>query len=133
VDPFQNLTRNGSGTAPPKKAEQIHPGTRPFAPPEVLRGECQDPLLADANSFGMILVVIDRDEVVDLTPWEQLKDVAPESLFVGCEVFEEHLHAYFEAVGLREEAFKGRYDVRGWMRCGLPCQLDNTPHSGMHM
>jgi len=41
------------------------------AAPEVLRGECQDPLLADAYSFGMILVTIDRVEVVDLKPWKQ--------------------------------------------------------------
>jgi len=88
VDPFQNLARNGSGTTPPKKVEQAHPGARPFAAPEVLRGECQDPLLADAHSVGMILVAIDRVEVVDLKPWEQRRDVVPDSLFVGCEVFE---------------------------------------------
>jgi len=46
--------------------EQIYPGTWPFAVPEVLRGEC--PLLADAYSFWMILVAIDRVEVVDLKP-----------------------------------------------------------------
>jgi len=57
-----------SGTAPPKKVKQIHQATRPFAAPEVLRGECKDPLLADAYSFGMILVAIDRVEVVDLKP-----------------------------------------------------------------
>ncbi|KAG0707096.1 kinase-like protein [Suillus ampliporus] len=94
VDPFQLLARTGSATAPQKKVEQIHPGTRPFAAPEILRGECQDPLLADAYSFGMILIAIDRVEVVDLKPWEQRKDVVPESLFVGCEVFEEHSRQY---------------------------------------
>jgi len=120
VDPFQDLTRNGSGTVPRKKVDQIHPGTRSFAAPEVLRGECQDPLLADSYSLGMILIAVERDEAVDLTPWEQRKDVVPERLFVGCEVFEEHLRAYFKAVGLKEEAFKGRYDVGGWMRCVLP-------------
>jgi len=73
---------------------RIHPGTRPFAAPEVLRGECQDPLLADGYSFGMILVAIDHVEVVDLKPWEERKDVVPESLFVGCEVFGERLGAY---------------------------------------
>jgi len=96
VDPFQNLARNGFGTAPPKKVEQIHPATRPFAAPEVLRGECQDPLLADAYSFGMILVAVDRVEVVDLKPWEQRKDVVPDRLFVGCDVFEERLRAYLK-------------------------------------
>ena len=76
--------------------EQIHPATRPFAAPEVLRGECQDPLLADAYSFGMILVAVDRVEVVDLKPWEQRKDVVPDRLFVGCDVFEERLRAYLK-------------------------------------
>jgi len=80
VDPFQSPARNGSSTAPPKKVEQIHPGTRPFAAPEVLRGECQEPLLADTYSFGVILVVIDRVEVMNLKPWEQRKDVVPDSL-----------------------------------------------------
>jgi len=37
----------------------------------------------------MILVAIDRVKVVDLKPWEQRKDVVPDSLFVGYEVFEE--------------------------------------------
>jgi len=86
VGPFQNLARNESGTALRKKVEHIHPGTRSFAAPELLLGECQDPLVADAYSFGMILVAIDRVEVVDLTPWEQRKDVVPVSLFVGCEL-----------------------------------------------
>ncbi|KAJ7282866.1 kinase-like domain-containing protein [Mycena rebaudengoi] len=49
----------------PRKTEQIHPGTRPFCAPEVLRGECQDARLADAYSFGMILVCLDRCESVD--------------------------------------------------------------------
>ena len=128
MDPFLNLARNGSGTAPLKKVGQIHPGTRSFAAPEVLRGECQDLLLADAYSFGMILVAIDHVEMVDLTPWEQRKDVVPQRLFVGCEVFEEHLHAYFEGVRLKEEAFKGRYDVGGWMRCELPCLTIHDYH-----
>ena len=76
--------------------EQIHPATRPFAAPEVVREECQDPPLADAYSLGMILVAIDRIEVMDLKRWEQRKDVVPESLFVGCEVFEERLRAYLQ-------------------------------------
>ncbi|SJL15881.1 uncharacterized protein ARMOST_19389 [Armillaria ostoyae] len=38
----------------------IHPSTRPFCAPEILRGECQDALLADAYSFGIILVCLDR-------------------------------------------------------------------------
>ena len=80
--------------------ERIHPGTLPFATLEVLRGECQDPVLADAYSFGMIFVVIDRVEVVDFKPWEQWKGVVPDCLFVGCGVFD-----VLHAVGL-EEAFE---------------------------
>jgi len=44
----------------------------------------------------MILVAIDRVEVVDLKPWEQRKHVVPHSLFVGCGVFEERLRAYLK-------------------------------------
>jgi len=34
---------------------------------------------------------------------------------------EGHLRVYLKLlVGLKEEAFKGRYDVGGWMRCELP-------------
>jgi len=106
VDPFQHLVQNGSSTAPLKKVEQIHPGTRPFAAPEVLRGECQDPLLADAYSFGMILVAIDRVEVVDLKPWEQRKDVVPDSLFDGCDVFEEDSRAYLRRCDSRRRLSK---------------------------
>ena len=98
VDSFQSLARNGSGTAPPKKVERIHPGT----PLEVLRGECQDPVLADAYSFGMIFVVIDCVDVVDFKPWEQWKGVVPDCLFVRCGVFD-----VLHAVGLEEEAFEG--------------------------
>ncbi|EIW82832.1 kinase-like protein [Coniophora puteana RWD-64-598 SS2] len=98
VDPFAHLGRKpGSRTMTrlaTKQVEQIHPGTRPFAAPEVLRGECQDPILADAYSFGMILVSIDRCETVDVKPWDQRKDKIPASLFDGCEVFEERAKKY---------------------------------------
>lgn len=87
VDPFPHLNAQ-----PPRHSlpttEQIHPGTRPFAAPEVLRGECQDPRLADAYSFGMILVALDRCEAVDAKPWEQRKEMLPKDLFKGCELFE---------------------------------------------
>lgn len=108
VDPFQYIARTGpaAAVAPQRKVEQIHPGTRPFAAPEVLRGECQDPLLADAYSFGMILVAIDRVEVVDLKPWEQRKDVVPESLFEGCEVFEESVRQYLRRCDTRKRLSK---------------------------
>jgi len=72
---------------PPRRVEQIHPGTRPFSAPEVLRGECQDALLADAYSFGMILVCLDRCALVDVKPWEQRKDSLPKGFLDGLEVF----------------------------------------------
>lgn len=72
---------------PMRKIEQIHPGTRPFTAPEVLRGECQDALLADAYSFGMVLVCLDRCEHVDVKPWEQRKDALPKGFLDGLDVF----------------------------------------------
>ncbi|KAH7913259.1 kinase-like domain-containing protein [Hygrophoropsis aurantiaca] len=110
ADPFIHLARKPN-TAPPtkiptQKVEQIHPGTRPFAAPEVLREECQDPLLADAYSFGMVLVSIDRCEVVDMKPWEQRKDVVPDSLFVGCEIFEQRAREYLRKWGSRRRLSK---------------------------
>ncbi|KAK0476748.1 kinase-like domain-containing protein [Armillaria novae-zelandiae] len=67
-----------------QKIEQIHPGTRPFCAPEILRGEF----------FGIILVCLDRCEHVDMKPWEQRKDLIPKDFFHGCEVFEERAREY---------------------------------------
>lgn len=110
ADPFENLNRkptNPPGSkAHPGMVEQIHPGTRPFAAPEVLRGECQDPLLADAYSFGMVLVAIDRCEVVDLKPWEQRKDIVPDTLFTGCEIFEVRAREYLRKLDTRKRLMK---------------------------
>ena len=109
VDPFQHLHRKPNppvSNPPPRMVEQIHPGTRPFAAPEVLRGECQDPLLADAYSFGMVLVSIDRCESVDLKPWEQRKDVVPDSLFIGCEIFEGRAREYLRKLDTRRRLMK---------------------------
>ncbi|KAI0072518.1 kinase-like protein [Panus rudis PR-1116 ss-1] len=72
---------------PTRKVEQIHPGTRPFSAPEVLRGECQDARLADAYSFGMILVCLDRCALVDVKPWDQRKDLLPKGFLDGLQVF----------------------------------------------
>ncbi|KIM45418.1 hypothetical protein M413DRAFT_442094 [Hebeloma cylindrosporum] len=100
VDPFPFLHRKhsaNSGTPTPKPSvryEQIHPGTRPFSAPEILRRECQDPLLADAYSFGMIMVCLDRCESVDVKPWEQGKDKLPADFFDGCGLFEERAREY---------------------------------------
>ncbi|KAJ7141389.1 kinase-like domain-containing protein [Mycena epipterygia] len=79
---------------PARRTEQIHPGTRPFSAPEVLRGECQDARLADAYSFGMILVCLDRCESVDVKPWDQRKDIHPADLLDGCDVFEDRAREY---------------------------------------
>lgn len=90
VDPFHYLhrTRSPSPRPPMVKVEQIHPGTRPFSAPEILRGECQDPLLADAYSFGIVIVCLDRCESVDVKPWDQKKDKLPADFFKGCQLFE---------------------------------------------
>ncbi|KAJ7451762.1 kinase-like domain-containing protein [Mycena galericulata] len=80
--------------SPARKIEQIHPGTRPFSAPEVLRGECQDARLADAYSFGMILICLDRCESVDVKPWDQRRDVHPADLFDGCDVFGDRAREY---------------------------------------
>jgi len=96
VDPFPYLPRprTNAPKLPAVKVEQIHPGTRPFSAPEILRGECQDPLLADAYSFGMVIVCIDRCESVDVKPWDQRKDKLPKDFFEGCELFEERAKEY---------------------------------------
>ncbi|KAL0956607.1 hypothetical protein HGRIS_002744 [Hohenbuehelia grisea] len=103
VDPFAHLSE-GRDTAPKQpngdsggvflRTEQIHPGTRPFSAPEILRGECQDARLADAYSFGMILVCLDRCESVDVKPWDQRKDLLPKDLYDGCSVFEGRAREY---------------------------------------
>lgn len=86
--------------APPplqtRQVEQIHPGTRPFSAPEVLRGECQDPRLADAYSFGVILVCLDRCDLVDIKPWDQRKDLLPKGFLDGLQVFWERCELYLK-------------------------------------
>jgi serine/threonine protein kinase len=93
IDPF---APNKSNKLPTRKVEQIHPGTRPFCAPEVLRKECRDPLLADAYSFGVVLVCLDRCESIDMKPWEQRKDLLPKDLFDGCELFEGRARGYLK-------------------------------------
>lgn len=98
VDPFASLAapNNSSVIKRPQlqQVEQIHPGTRPFSAPEILRGECTDPLLADAYSFGMILVCLDRCTLVDVKPWDARKDLIPKGFFDGCDVFGERARQY---------------------------------------
>jgi serine/threonine protein kinase len=110
IDPFALLARKNSSSTTPKfltkKVEQIHPGTRPFCAPEVLRKECQDPLLADAYSFGVVLVCLDRCESIDMKPWEQKKDLLPDDLFDGCELFEERARSYLTRWDTRRRLMK---------------------------
>ena len=90
VDPWEHL--NTDPTEPRK--EQIFPGTRPFSAPEILRGECHDARLADAYSFGMALVCLERGQLVDVKPWNQRKDLHPEDLLDGCTLFEGRIRQY---------------------------------------
>ena len=80
----------------PRKTERIYPGTRPFCAPEILRGECQDARLADAYSFGMILVCLDRCNLVDVKPWDQRKDKLPNGFLDGLEVFGDRCTEYLK-------------------------------------
>ncbi|KAI0663463.1 kinase-like protein [Cubamyces menziesii] len=80
--------------AAPRKVEQIYPGTRPFSAPEILRGECQDARLADAYSFGMILVCLDRCALVDVKPWDQRKDKLPNGFLDDLPVFGDRCREY---------------------------------------
>ncbi|KAJ6594295.1 kinase-like domain-containing protein [Mycena capillaripes] len=89
-DPFSKVLTGA------RQTEQIHPGTRPFSAPEVLRGECTDARLADAYSFGMLLVCLDRAESVDVKPWDQRKDRLPADLFDGCDVFGDRVRDYLK-------------------------------------
>lgn len=76
----------------PFEQEEIHPGTRPFTAPEILRGECKDAILADAYSFGIVLLCIDLDNLVDFDPEYQKND--GEIDLSGCAVFTQRLRWY---------------------------------------
>jgi serine/threonine protein kinase len=90
VDPWEHLNTDRSGP----RMEQIHPGTRPFSAPEILRGECHDAQLADAYSFGMTLVCLERGYLVDVKPWDQRKDLYPGDLLTGCILFRGRITQY---------------------------------------
>ncbi|KAI8968659.1 kinase-like protein [Trametes punicea] len=72
-----------------RSVEHIYPGTRPFSAPEILRGECQDARLADAYSFGMILVCLDRSV-------EQRKDKLPDGFLDDLPVFGDRCREYLK-------------------------------------
>ena len=90
ADPWAHLDTDR--TEP--RIEQIFPGTRPFSAPEILRGECHDARLADAYSFGMVLVCLERGQLVDVKPWNQRKDLYPEDLLDGCTLFGGRIRQY---------------------------------------
>lgn len=107
VDPFAHMTQTPSFRgAPQVRVEQIHPGTRPFSAPEILRGECQDARLADAYSFGMVLVCIERWTLVDVKPWDQRRDLLPFDIFDGCVLFESRIREYLKKWDQRRRLFK---------------------------
>ncbi|GJE94418.1 kinase-like protein [Phanerochaete sordida] len=89
-----------------RRIEQIHPGTRPFSAPEVLRGECADPLLADAYSFGMVLACLDLQRHVDVPPWEQRKDRLPKGLLESLGIFKAPCERYLRRVDERCRVLK---------------------------
>lgn len=84
-----------------RRIEQIHPGTRPFSAPEVLRGECTDPLLADAYGFGMVLACLDLQKHVDVPPWEQRKDKLPTDLLESLTIFRLQCERYLRKLDER--------------------------------
>ncbi|KAI0266747.1 kinase-like domain-containing protein [Gloeopeniophorella convolvens] len=90
VDPWAHLNSD----RPRVRTEQIFPGTRPFSAPEIQRGECHDARLADAYSFGMVLVCLERGQLVDVKPWDQRKDLYPADLLDGCVLFEGRIRQY---------------------------------------
>jgi len=106
VDPFSFLTRSASGRPKMPLSEQIHPATRPFCAPEILRGECLDPLLADAYSFGIILVCLDRCQSVDIKPMEQRNDIIPKGFLDECGFFGDRCREYLRKWDSRRRLLK---------------------------
>ena len=68
--------------------------------------------LLDPNK---LVASVEEKEPRHLKPWEQRKDVVPDSLFVGCEVFEERLRAYLKRSDSRRRLSKDdMISVDGW-------------------
>jgi len=59
---------------PIKEPEKIHPCTPPFCAPEILRDECEDPILADAYSLGIVILSMDLGDLVRIEAWKQKKE-----------------------------------------------------------
>lgn len=117
VDPFV-FARTKSQVyhaAKRRRIEQIHLGTRPFTAPEILRGECHDALLADAYSFGVILVCLDQGALVDCDPETQEQDIIPPHFLEGCEVFRERIERYLQRWNNRRRIVKeDSFVVKSW-------------------
>lgn len=108
-DPFKYLARSAESHRKIKRTrrvEQIHLATRPFTAPEILRGECQDARLADAYSFGVILVCLDLCGLVDCDPAEQSRDVFPAYFVEDCPVFGQKIAAYLRHCDIRQRIEK---------------------------
>ncbi|KAH7108361.1 kinase-like domain-containing protein [Auriculariales sp. MPI-PUGE-AT-0066] len=91
-DPQQPPEPSGSSSTlenRPILIPQIHPGTRPFTAPEILRGECRDGRLADAYSIEVR---------------NQKKDILPN--LSGLEVFEDQILPYLEKCDVRRRLAK---------------------------
>jgi len=95
---------------PKPKLEQIHPGTRPFAAPEILREECTDPILADAYSFGMVMLCVDMGGLVDIDQRRQRNGEIPS--LDGCEVFGAFLDNFLQDVDGRKRLGREDYIER---------------------
>ena len=59
---------------PIKEPEKIHPCTPPFCAPEIMRDECEDPILADAYSLGIVMLCMDLGDLVRIEAWKQKKE-----------------------------------------------------------
>ena len=57
-----------------KEPEKIHPCTPPFCAPEIMRDECEDPILADAYSLGIVILCMDLGDLVRIEAWKQKKE-----------------------------------------------------------
>ncbi|KAL5528383.1 hypothetical protein ACEPAF_7519 [Sanghuangporus sanghuang] len=120
-DPFAFLQRSKTtGRLQPlhtrrRKIEQIHLGTRPFTAPEILRGECVDARLADAYSFGVILVCLDQCLLVDCDPEEQMRDEIPAHFLEGCNLFRDRIVWYLQRLQWRRRLSKDDFiAVKRW-------------------
>ncbi|THH10521.1 hypothetical protein EW145_g1275 [Phellinidium pouzarii] len=126
ADPFAYLSRASSrshsriyplatSAAKRRKVEQIHLGTRPFTAPEIIRGECVDACLADAYSFGVILVCLDQCALVDCDPEVQRRDEVPEHFLNGCNVFRDRILWYLQRYDRRRRLLKDDFiTVKRW-------------------